>query len=282
MRINSIKRLFHDKLKSYYPEQEINSFFHLLAENYLNKSRLKLALEPELNLDQKESNLFLTALSKLEKEYPIQYIIGHTEFMGMKFRVNEDVLIPRPETEELIHWILESAPQKTMLSIIDIGTGSGCIPITLAKQLPDTRIEAMDISKEALQIASENASKNEVIVNFTHCDILQLKSFSRPYDIIVSNPPYVRKSEKTEMKNNVLKYEPDLALFVEDEDPLIFYRKIGELAIKSLNKSGYLFFEINQYMAEELIKLLKGMGFESVELKKDIFGTDRMIRALKN
>lgn len=282
MDIKSVKTLFHETLKPYYPEQEINSFFHLLTEYYLNKSRLELALEPELNLNHKESDLFLDALRGLEKEYPIQYIIGHTEFMGMRFKVNKNVLIPRPETEELIHWVFESASKLTNPSILDIGTGSGCIPVSLSKKLPDAKIDALDISEEALQIARENAAKNKAGIHFIHSDVLNLKNLSQSYDIIVSNPPYVRKSEKTEMKKNVLKYEPDLALFVEDEDPLIFYRKIGELALSSLNKSGYLFFEINQYLAQELIKLLEDMGYKSIELKKDIFGSDRMIKALKN
>ncbi|MCA0932329.1 peptide chain release factor N(5)-glutamine methyltransferase [Lutimonas saemankumensis] len=281
MHIKSIKNLFHHKLKTYYPAREINSFFHMLTENYLNKSRLELALEPELKLDQKDSDIFLDALAKLEEEYPIQYIIGHTEFMGMRFKVNYNVLIPRPETEELIHWILESTIKNKKLYILDIGTGSGCIPISLSKQLPDAKIDAIDISKEALKIAAENALENEVRINFEHDNVLGLNKLSRSYDIIVSNPPYVRKSEKTKMRNNVLKYEPELALFVEDEDPLIFYRKIGELACSSLKRSGYLFFEINQYLAEDVIKLLEAMGFESVELKKDIYGSDRMIRALK-
>ncbi|WKK65038.1 peptide chain release factor N(5)-glutamine methyltransferase [Lutimonas zeaxanthinifaciens] len=281
MYINSIKSLFHERLISHYPVQEINSFFHLLTENYLNKSRLELALEPDLKLDQKDADLFLDALSRLEEEYPIQYIMGHTEFMGRRFKVNKNVLIPRPETEELILWVLNSNSERTELDILDIGTGSGCISISLSKQLSDARVDAMDISEEALRIAAENAKENKAGVNFIQSDILTLKSLSRSYDIIVSNPPYVRKSEKSEMKNNVLKYEPDLALFVEDEDPLIFYRKIGELAFIALNKSGYLFFEINQFLAEDLVKLIKAIGFDSVELKKDIFGSDRMIRALK-
>lgn len=282
MQINSVKILFHQKLKTFYPSEEINSFFHLLAENYLNKTRVDLALDPELKLNQKEWNLFLTALDRLEEEFPIQYIIGHTEFMGMRFKVNKNVLIPRPETEELILWILDSVSKKTELSILDVGTGSGCIPISLSKQFPEAKIEALDISKDALQLAADNASENRVNINFMQGDILKIKSLSQSYDIIVSNPPYIRKSEKAEMKNNVLKFEPDLALFVEDEDPLVFYRKIGALASTGLNKSGYLFFEINQYLAKDVIKLLKGMGFHSIELKKDIFGADRMIRALKN
>lgn len=282
MQINSVKILFHQKLKTFYPSEEINSFFHLLVENYLNKTRVDLALDPELKLNQKEWNLFLTALDRLEEEFPIQYIIGHTEFMGMRFKVNKNVLIPRPETEELILWILDSVSKKTELSILDVGTGSGCIPISLSKQFPEAKIEALDISKDALQLAADNASENRVNINFIQGDILKIKSLSQSYDIIVSNPPYIRKSEKAEMKNNVLKFEPDLALFVEDEDPLVFYRKIGALASTGLNKSGYLFFEINQYLAKDVIKLLKGMGFHSIELKKDIFGADRMIRALKN
>jgi len=282
MLIKVLKELFHSELDKIYSKEEVFSFFHMLCEAYLDKSRLELALIPNLELTPEQETLFLKALEQLKRDFPIQYIIGSTEFMDLMFEVNENVLIPRPETEELIYWILESSSKEAKNSILDIGTGSGCIPIALVKNLPNSIIETMDVSEKALEVAKRNALAQKVNIKFIHHDILQLNDLDHDYDIIVSNPPYVRESEKNQMHNNVLKYEPDVALYVSDHDPLIFYKHIAKLAIKRLKKQGYLYFEINQYLGEQLYQILNNLGFEKIEIKKDLYGADRMIRAVKN
>lgn len=281
MTIKALQEAFQKRLNPLYDKGEINSFFYLLSEAYLHKTRLDIALEPNEELNDEKTHLFLKALEQLSKEYPIQYIIGETEFMDLAFEVNEQVLIPRPETEELIRWILSDENKAKTKSLLDIGTGSGCIPIILANSLPNTKVTSIDISEKALEVAKRNAKKNNVDINFLHHDILQVEFLKDTYDIIVSNPPYVRESEKSAMNNNVLKYEPEMALFVSDEDPLIFYRHIASLAIKSLRTDGVLYFEINQYLGSNLWKLLEAIGFKNIELRKDIYGADRMIRAVK-
>jgi len=282
MTIKALQEAFQKRLNPLYEKGEINSFFYLLSEAYLHKTRLDIALEPYEALNDDHTHLFLKALEQLSKEYPIQYIIGETEFMDLAFEVNEQVLIPRPETEELIRWILSAESKAKTKSILDIGTGSGCIPIILATSLPNTKVTSIDISEKAIQVAKRNAKKNNVDINFLQHDILQIEVLEDTYDIIVSNPPYVRESEKSAMNNNVLKYEPEMALFVSDEDPLIFYRHIASLAMKSLRTDGVLYFEINQYLGSALYKLLEAIGFKKIELRKDMFGADRMIRAVKN
>ena len=207
--------------------------------------------------------------------------LGETEFRGMRLEVNEHVLIPRPETEELIAWILDSCPTDGARSLIDIGTGSGCIAIGLAKELPAYKVFAIDVSESALDLAKKNAKTHQLDISFIHQDILNTDHLPEKYDIVISNPPYVRESEKKQMHDNVLKHEPDLALFVSDQDPLLFYRKIAALAWDSLNPKGFLFFEINQYLSEELSELLKTFGFANVQIKKDLYGADRMIRVTK-
>ena len=281
MTIKALKDIFQDELAGIYPKEEGLSFFYLLCEAYLNKSRIDIALTPILEIRPDIETSFLKALDQLKIEFPIQYIIGETEFMDLVFEVNEQVLIPRPETEELISWILNTSSKKLNNTILDIGTGSGCIPIVLAKNLPESSIEAMDVSVKALEIAKKNAIRNKVHIKFIHKDILKIDALQNSYDIIVSNPPYVRESEKKLMQNNVLKYEPDLALYVSDSDPLIFYKQISKLAAKGLKPNGYLYFEINQYLGAAIVELLTNMGFKNIELKKDIYGVDRMIRAVK-
>ena len=199
-------------------------------------------------------------------------------FFSYRFLVDENVLIPRPETEELVDWVLTTVtPTSKPLKIIDIGTGSGCIAISLAKSLPNAEVTAVDVSAKALQVARCNAELNGVTINFLQQDILQTSTLPDTYDIIISNPPYVRSLEKAEMQANVLEYEPHLALFVSDTDPLLFYNRIAALARKSLSPQGSLFFEINQYLGDEMIALLKAKGFEKVVLRQDLSGNDRMI-----
>ena len=276
------KKQFIIGLKNEYPTEEINSFFNILIVNYLNVTRLELALDPKKELSQDEIKHFDKILGKLIQHEPIQYIIGKTEFFGLTFQVNKNVLIPRPETEELVSWILSDflESRTSALRILDIGTGSGCIAISLAKNLPDTKLIAIDISEKALKIASKNAEVNGVVVKFENQDILHLDKFIGSFDVIVSNPPYVRDLEKKEMNRNVLENEPEGALYVRDNDPLLFYEAITNLAKISLGKGGSLYFEINQYLAKETEKLMLDSGFKT-KLKKDIFGNYRMLKGIK-
>ena len=294
MIVKQYRNYFNETLKTIYPITEIDSFFFLLLEEYLGFRRVDIVLKSDFKITQETLNLLQSATKQLEQEVPLQYIIGKTEFYGLPFVVNKHVLIPRPETEELVAWVVsESSRFKTFntstkqttetkqLKILDIGTGSGCIPISLKKQLPFAKISAIDISKEALTVAKKNAVLNNVDIHFILQDILKTVALDQHYDIIISNPPYVRELEKKELKNNVLKNEPHVALFVENDNPLIFYAKIAELAKKYLNKNGLLFFEINQYLGTETIDLVNKKGLKNIQLKKDMFGNDRIILASK-
>jgi release factor glutamine methyltransferase len=281
MTVKALQEEFQKQLIFNHPKDEINSFFYLLSEAYLDKNRLDIALAPNDEINNSKTTLFLDALAQLKNEYPIQYIIGEVEFMDLTFEVNENVLIPRPETEELIKWVLTTEKGSEELSILDIGTGSGCIPIILAHSLAKSSVTSFDVSEKAIEVAKKNAIKNKVDIKLVVQNILSIDTLDASYDIIISNPPYVRESEKAQMKNNVLNYEPDIALFVSDNDPLIFYKHIARLAIKSLKSSGALYFEINQYLGSALCTFLKDLGFKEIELKKDIYGADRMIRAIK-
>lgn len=291
MIVKEIQNIFHKELDTLYGKDEVDSFFNLLLEFYLDLNRIDLVLNPNLTITKTEEQPLFEALSRLKLEEPIQYILGETEFYGLKFKVSKHTLIPRPETEELVNWILEQVTSNNnQLSILDIGTGSGCIAISLAKNLPNAKVYAMDISKEALKIAKENAEINGVEVEFIHQDILSstvVKDVTSSavekrvvFDIIVSNPPYVRDLEKNEMKKNVLDHEPHLALFVQDKDPLLFYKAIAQFAVENLKPNGQLFFEINQYLGKEMVQLLENYGFKNTELRKDLFGNHRMIKAI--
>jgi release factor glutamine methyltransferase len=279
MLLKTYKSTFLQELSSLYDEKEIESFFYIVLESFHNKKRIDLALNPAMEMDAMQLLRWESVLSDLKKEKPIQYILGETEFYGLPFLVNENTLIPRPETEELVDLIVvESRKLKVeSLKILDIGTGSGCIAISLAKNLPNAQVFAIDVSEKALATASKNAGINNVEVNFILKNILETEVLDENYDIIVSNPPYVRNLEKEEIKPNVLEYEPHLALFVDDNDALLFYRKIAELAKRNLSENGKLYFEINQYLGKETVELLEGMGLKNVILKKDIYENDRMI-----
>jgi len=282
MHLKNYKAIFLQELSPLYDEKEIESFFYIVMERFHNKKRIDLALNPEMEMDALQLLRWESVVSDLKKEKPIQYILGETEFYGLPFLVNENTLIPRPETEELVEWIVvESRKLKVeSLKILDIGTGSGCIAISLAKNLPNAQVFAIDVSEKALATAKKNAKINKVNVNFICADVLKLSTFHFPlstFDIIVSNPPYVRNLEKAEIKTNVLEYEPHLALFVEDNDALLFYRKIAQLAKKNLSENGQLYFEINQYLGKETDGLLESLGFKNIILKKDIYDNDRMI-----
>ncbi len=289
MSLKNLKNIFFTELEELYPKEEIESFYYLCAEKFTELNRLKIALNPDFRVNEKQLQQFSNALERLKKEEPIQYILGKTEFYRLPFLVNKNVLIPRPETEELVAWVIAEKSNETAsnLKILDIGTGSGCIPISVAKNLKNSNLWALDISEKALEIGKKNAIQNEVFVHFVQADILcttsnQLKAHLQldreKFDIIISNPPYVRDLEKVQMKNNVLQYEPHVALFVEDENPLLFYDKIADFARENLKPNGLLFFEINQEFAQETISLLKEKNFNNISCKKDIFGVDRMVK----
>lgn len=283
MLINELKIEFMEGLREEYPPQEVSSFFNLLAESYLGMTRLEIALSPDRPVSPEEVSRFRSAREKLSDHEPIQYIIGETEFFGLKFKVDPHVLVPRPETEELVEWVLAEARkhEQENLKILDIGTGSGCIAISLANNLPKSRVTAMDISTGAIGMAQENARRHKTRIEFLRADILDTGELKDQYDIIVSNPPYVRELERAEMDRNVLDHEPSGALFVKDEDPLLFYHKITKLASRSLPEGGKLFFEINQYLGEATGELVRAEDF-STELRKDIHGNDRMLMAVRN
>lgn len=283
MLLKNYRTQFTKELTEIFDEKEIESFFYITLEAFHQLKRVDMVLNPDLELDSIQLLQWETVLSQLKLQKPIQYILGETEFFGLPFYVNENTLIPRPETEELVDWILSNNQineSTNQLKILDIGTGSGCIAISLAKNLPNANVYAIDVSEKALTTAKKNAERNNVNITFIEKNILETEDLLNIFDIIVSNPPYVRNLEKLEIHKNVLEYEPHLALFVEDNDALLFYRKIAELAIKNLSENGQLYFEINQYLGKEMVELLEKHNFKNIELKKDIYENDRMIRCI--
>lgn len=306
--VRDCRRYYAGELEKLYGSDEANALIMILLEHYFNIDKIKIALEPDLRLSESELLTLHFAVKELLKNKPVQYIIGETEFCGMRFFVNENVLIPRPETEELVNQLIscsvnqlavnphpsfrpdierrEMGAEKSPanISILDIGTGSGCIAISLAKLLKDSYVTAVDISEKALEVARKNAETNEVNVHFVHDDILNphVKTYGRAsqqFDIIVSNPPYVCESEKSEMRANVLDYEPSTALFVSDNDPLVFYRKILEFAQKALKPNGAVWFEINEKFGKEIKNLCLEKGFKNVEIIRDFRCKERIVRA---
>ncbi|NRS89511.1 release factor glutamine methyltransferase [Flavobacterium sp. 7E] len=282
MKIKQYRGQFIQALSPIHGEDEAESFFYLILEDKNQLKRIDLALQPDLVFSQEELVIWNTLLEQLKLEIPVQYLLGNTSFYGLEFEVNEHVLIPRSETEELVEWIVSDCLNRSeikSLKILDIGTGSGCIAIALAKNVPNAQVFAIDVSENALATAKINAANNDVKVTFLLQNILETKDLNQQFDIIVSNPPYVRNLEKQEIKKNVLDNEPHLALFVEDDDALIFYRKIAELAQKNLVPSGQLYFEINQYLGKETVALLDELQFKNTQLRKDIYGNDRMTKS---
>ena len=280
--LRNIRSLFRERLRDIYPENESDSIFYLLSEDLLGLSRLDLALRPTFMPTVEQQEMLLAALDRLETHFPVQYITGHSEFYGIDLEVNPDVLIPRPETEELVTWILEEASSEKKLSILDLGTGSGCIAIALSKNLPDSHISAMDVSEKALEVARRNAGSAEAKVQFIKADIFAWEASSESFDVLVSNPPYVRLSEKKRMRENVWRHEPSLALFVDDARPLLYYERIAWLASRALKTGGRLYLESNEYLTDDLEQLLRKEGFSAIVIKKDLFGKNRMVRAEKN
>ena len=268
--------LFFKILDSKIQKNELNEFFFWLIEYYCNINRMEYILNPNYLIDKDQKSNLFKAIEQLKKNMPIQYVIGESEFMNLKFYLNNKVLIPRPETEELVSWVLSMKPVNK--KILDIGTGSGCIAITLAKFIKSCELTAWDINKEILEVARKNALSNKVKVLFEIQDISRIKS-DRKFDIIVSNPPYICSSEKKNIKENVLLFEPHKALFVDDNDPLFFYDKIIDFGKKNLNNNGNIFFEINENHNQKVSDLLIKAGFNDIELKKDYILKKIIIRA---
>lgn len=281
MKLLQLKKHFTEGLTNLYPSEEILSFFNILAEDILGYDRVQTALNRDIVISTKQLDQFEQSMERLRDYEPIQYILGHVEFYGLQFKVDRRVLIPRPETEELVRWIVEDARPDTTLDVLDIGTGSGCIVISLAKNLDEAVLGAMDVSSEVIKVAKDNAQFHNVDVDFFQIDLFDLESLPKNYDVIVSNPPYVRELEKESMRPNVLNYEPTQALFVSNEDPLLYYGQIAQLSYGSLKQGGKLYFEINEYLSEELTSLLKDLGFVSIEIRKDFRGKPRMIKCIK-
>ncbi|MCZ6593319.1 MAG: peptide chain release factor N(5)-glutamine methyltransferase [Bacteroidetes bacterium] len=280
MTLKELKSTFITQLSEVYPSQEVESIFTVLSEYFLNYTRLETVLKADESLSEEIIKHFKNAISRLKRQEPVQYICGKTEFYSLPFKVDKHTLIPRPETEGLVQWIIDDENKKQTKSktLLDIGTGSGCIAISLAKNLKDIDVSALDFSPEALKTAHKNSVLNSVKVTFFELDLLDEQTLPQRYDIMVSNPPYVRELEKSKMRSNVLEYEPKSALFVTDKDPFLFYRRIARLANLYLTDNGRVYFEINEYLSDELKVLLLTERFTDIEVRKDIFGKDRMIK----
>lgn len=276
-KIRDVERFFLEELDSFYIKEEVKSFVLLLLAHLRDYERKDIIINENELLTGEEIFYLKNALLRLKKSEPVQYIIGYTEFYELKIFTDKRALIPRPETEELVSLILSE--NQNVGSILDIGTGSGCIPISLKKNLPNAKVAAWDISEDALALANKNADYNNVDIKFEKVDVLSVEAANDKFDVIVSNPPYVTPADKELMQKNVLDYEPHLALFVKMENPLIFYEKIASLGSKMLNNNGNLYFEINENYGDETLQLLRDIGYTSLKVIKDLSGRNRMVRA---
>ncbi len=271
--------------------KESESISKLLLDNYLNCDISKIIIDEPSKIDSIKLSELYNAIERIKKNEPIQYIIGKANFFGRDYLVNKNVLIPRPETEEFVNDIIKEASfkdnyspkviSKKKLRILDIGTGSGCIAISLFKEIPDTEVFALDISKDSLKVANENAKTLNAKISFLNSNILSGSVDIKDLDIIVSNPPYIKESEKKYMDNNVLGYEPHIALFVKDNDPFCFHKRIIEISSKILNKNGKLYLEINEAFGQEIKLLFTKSKFREVKICRDICGKDRWVKGIK-
>ena len=275
MILENLKKEFVNKLSVIYSDGEILFLFKILCEEYLKIPSFKLLFSSKIVIKKSESDLFFNTIIRLLNEEPIQYILEKTSFYGLNFVCSPSALIPRPETEELVDWIVKSESAK--ITILDIGTGNGCISVSLANN--GFIVDALDISYSALDLAKKNAFQNKVDINFIEADIFNYDS-NKKYDLIVSNPPYVRESEKKMMSKNVLNFEPSLALFVDDIDPLKYYNAILKFANNNLEINGKIYFEINEYLYNDMKELLLNYGYTKINIKKDIFKKNRFISAI--
>jgi release factor glutamine methyltransferase len=284
MTVASILRYLTQQLQSLYAEQEAKAIARSLVQHYGNVSSVQLYTYPDMMLEARCEAQLMNALPELLSGRPLHYVLGETEFFGLKFHVNENVLIPRSETEELVRWAIAELKtlQSSSLQLLDMCTGSGCIAVSLASQFPEAKVSACDISEGALTVARENARRNNVEIDFFNGDILEDRDIFHSlssYTMLISNPPYVRESEKCLMHKNVLDYEPAHALFVPDDDPLIFYRAIAQKANYLLASKGFLMVEINEAMGNEMKEFFRNTGFSEIEIRRDLSGKDRMLKA---
>ena len=277
--MKAIARQINDNLSCSYTAGEISALTRIIATELLGVSQMAFYLKDDIPLTSEQQTLFDNAIERLKKQEPIQYILGYSDFCGLRFKVTQATLIPRPETSELVEWITSEATGNE--GILDIGTGSGCIAVSLAHKMPQSKVTAWDISPDALAVATENSKANGCAVEFEEVDILTYKPTGKLFDIIVSNPPYIKENEKSAMHSNVLDWEPHTALFVPDSDPLLFYRTISEKGMQILKPGGRLYFEINRAHGKETIEMLESLGYTGIELRKDFAENDRMIRAVK-
>ena len=278
--MKTIANKINKGLADIYSAGEVSALTRILATELLGVSQMAFYMKDDIALTAEQEASLDNAIERLKKHEPIQYILGYSDFCGLRFKVTPATLIPRPETSELVEWIANEANGTE--SILDIGTGSGCIAVSLASKLPKSSVSAWDISAEALAVATENSKANGYAVTFKQVDILAYEPTNEQFDIIVSNPPYIKEVEKEDMEANVLHWEPHTALFVPDSDPLLFYRTIAEKATKMLRPSGKLYFEINRAYGKETVDMLSALGYTDIELRKDFADNDRMIRAVKN
>jgi len=276
-KVSDILPYFLNELSDFYPENELKSIMYISIGFHLGLTKSGIILQSEKKLKYKEISVLINIVDRLKNMEPIQYILSETKFYGLSFYTKQEVLIPRPETEELVDWIIKDN-KGSKKKYLDVGTGSGCVIISIAKSLKGT-FDAIDVSKESIRVSNKNIVRNKVNVNLKRMDILHAE-LEGEWDVIVSNPPYVLDSEKGLMNKNVLNWEPDIALFVEDTDPLLFYKEIAKKSSNVLRNNGFLYFEINEKFGKEIINLLEKMGFVNIELKKDINGKDRMVKAM--
>jgi release factor glutamine methyltransferase len=270
------------RLYEIYNTREAANIADIVIEHVTGQRKIDRIIYKDLPVDESQQEQLENYTNQLLQHKPVQYVIGECWFMNLKLIVNESVLIPRPETEELVEWLLKDIKHLSKaLSLIDIGTGSGCIPIAVKKRFPGLSVSAIDVSKDALQVAALNAVAQKVSVNITELDFLNESEWNRldKYDVIVSNPPYIKQNEEAEMRNNVLKFEPHLALFVPDENPLIFYEAIAKFSQKHLEAGGSVYVEINETLGEQVVALFRNYEFTDIILKKDMQGKDRMVKA---
>ena len=277
--MKAIAKQINEHLSGCYSAGEISALTRIIATELLGVSQMAYFLKDNITLTAEQEALLDNAIERLKKQEPIQYILGYSDFCGLRFKVTPATLIPRPETSELVEWIASEATGNER--IMDIGTGSGCIAVSLAHKLPQSEITAWDISTDALAVAAENSKANGCVVTFEQVDILAYEPTGEQFDIIVSNPPYIKENEKEAMHANVLNWEPHTALFVPNNDPLLFYRTIAEKSLTLLKPGGILYFEINRAHGKDTVDMLAALGYTSIELRKDFAENERMIRAVK-
>lgn len=280
MTIKELHQYFIGEISPFYNEEEAREMFYLVVQHFSGWTRSYVILNSQHNVCEEQESLYMKVVTELKQDRPLQHILGEAWFFGLKFKITSAVLIPRPETEELVDWIIDTANRRTspVRHLLDVGTGSGCIAVSLKLNLPSAMVSGLEVSPDALKIARENALDNNADITFIAADILTF-STAEQYDIIVSNPPYITPAERQAMHANVLHFEPHLALFVTEHNPLVFYSAIAELASTQLNPGGQLFFEINEYYGKEMVDMLTSKMFTNIELRKDMQGKDRMICA---